>query len=277
MGSLAGVDSVDIRAQATDLVGNTSDWTAWRALTVDLAQPNVMLDSALEDALADGILGPDELLFVGSLQDETAALAVKLCLIEADRQTCTWLSTPGGSPTGNWQYDTSGFQSGDGISQTLTIRGLDVAGNVSSPISRTYTVDTVGPSITATQVLEQVALADYQPGSPAGPPVLSGAIYDGLGVASITVRLRQPDGSVISQTVSNAVDLQSDGGGIWPTYSAANGNWEYVPELTMPGSHSLTVEAVDLAGNVASHEAFTLIVEGTTDHFIYLPFVAAAP
>ncbi|MGD8807907.1 MAG: Ig-like domain-containing protein, partial [Chloroflexota bacterium] len=216
----------------------------------------VILDSSLNDALADGILGPDELLFSGSLEDESVALAVQLCLTEVDRQTCVWLSTPGGSPTGSWSYDTGGFQSGDWISQTLTIKGLDEAGNFSTPISRTYTVDTVAPVISATQTLEQVNLEDYQPGSTTAAPVLSGTVSDGSGVASLLIRLRQPDGSVITQMVSTT-----------------DGDWEYVPELSMPGDHILTVEAIDLAGNVASHAAFTLSVEGTAGQLIYLPLM----
>jgi hypothetical protein len=86
--------------------------------------------------------------------------------------------------------------------------------------------------------------------------VLNGTVTDGSGLASLSIRLRQPDGSVISQSVS-----------------ITDGDWEYVPELSMPGPHILTVEAFDPAGNVASHTAFTLSVEGTIGHLLYLPLV----
>ena len=229
-GTLVDVDNVDIRARATDQVGNQSAWTDWRTLTVDLTPPTVLLDTAVTDALQDGYLGPDELLITGIIQDNNEAQSVELCLLEAAAEACFTISaTPGDTPDGTWLLDTAPLQQGDGITQTMTLVGLDALGNQSEVISETYQIDTMAPVITMTTVLTEVTLADLASGTPV---VLGGLVQDGGEVAQVVVRLED-----------------SLGNAIWQTGVLADDTWEFSPELTVAGVYQLSVEAYDVAGN----------------------------
>ncbi len=230
-GTLENVDSIDIRARATDLVGNQSAWTEWRTLLVDLTPPTVLLDTAVDDALLDGYLGPDELLLSGTVQDDNEARFVELCLLEAVAETCfTLAATPGNTPNGTWLLDTAPLQAGDGITQTLTLAGLDALGHRSEEISRTYQIDTIAPVITVTTALSEVPLADVIGGN--GPVVLGGDVQDGGEVAEVVVRVEDSSGNVV-----------------WQTAVLTGDNWEFSPQLTEAGVYQLSVEAYDVAGN----------------------------
>ncbi|MAT96582.1 MAG: hypothetical protein CL608_05510 [Anaerolineaceae bacterium] len=230
-GTLENVDSIDIRARATDLVGNQSDWTNWRTLLVDLTPPSVLLDTAVDDALLDGYLGPDELLLSGTIEDDHEARSVELCLLEAAAEMCfTLAANPGNTPNGTWLLDTAPLQEGDGITQTLTLTGLDALGHRSEEISRTYQIDTIAPVITVTTALSEVPLADVIDGN--GPIVLAGDVQDGGEVAEVVVRLEDSSGVAVWQTAV----LTTDG-------------WEFSPQLSAAGVYQLSVEAYDVAGN----------------------------
>lgn len=155
---------------------------------------------------------------------------------------------PGTEPAGTWLYDLTPSQTGDGISQTLTLYGWDGAGNRSEPISRTYQLDTVGPEITVTTVITEVMLNDYLP-PPGGrapavaPPVLTGTSADGGGLGEIVVRLADESGNLS-----------------WQTAVVTGSEWAFTPELTEGGLYTLTVEGYDLAGNAGVQGDYLLHV-----------------
>jgi uncharacterized repeat protein (TIGR01451 family) len=246
-GPLDGLTHIELRAQATDLFGNTGPWTPWKALLVDTAAPVIGLDSAVELALADGFLAPDELVISGTLQDDSAAYQVGFCLeSELEGRDCSSLSVqPGTSPTGTWRYDMAAIQNGDGITHTLILTGYDGVGNSSESISRTYRLDTVAPILTVTSAISEVVLGDYPL---VGPPVLTGEAQDGGGLGDVTVRMEDEEGEFS-----------------WQTAVISGTEWSFTPQLTAPGQYTLTVEGYDLAGNAGATGSYPLHVIASAD------------
>jgi hypothetical protein len=93
-----------------------------------------------------------------------------------------------------------------------------------------------------------VIVQDYRPGQVTDTPVLSGTASDGGGVASVIVRVEQPDGTSLQQ--SAVQDGQT---------------WRYFPELTLAGNHRMRVTAIDELGNTTRSETFDLLVIAAPD------------
>lgn len=220
------------------------------------------LAAAVDQALADGLLGPDELVLSGSVADNRQARGVAICLDGATGTACReGLATPGTQASGTWIFDLAPLVEGDGIQQTLAIYGVDGAGNRSAtPLMRSYRVDTVAPQLEVTGAVAQVPVVDYLPPR-AGKPVLSGRVSDGSGVASLAVRIDEPGGA-----------------SRWDTVAVENGNWQYTPRLSVAGVYHLMVEARDLAGNRVAAGPFRLeAISGPGSAVpIYLPIIRAA-
>jgi uncharacterized repeat protein (TIGR01451 family) len=246
-GALAGLTHIELRAQAADLFGNVGPWTPWKTLQVDTTAPVVALNSEVELALADGFLSASERLISGTVQDDQAAYQVGLCLASAaDGLTCLDIAVqPGTTPTGTWLYDMSAFQHGDGLTRTLTLVGRDGRGNLSETLTRTYLLDTVGPTITVSTFISEVVLGDYPL---VGPPVLTGNSQDGGGLGEVVVRMENDTG-----------DFD------WQTAVITGTEWVFTPQLTAPGLYTLTVEGYDLAGNPGISGAYLLNVLASTD------------
>jgi hypothetical protein len=149
---------------------------------------------------------------------------------------------PATGPAAAWMADLSRFISGDGISQTLALYGVDGAGNRSlQAIEHAYILDTVAPSITVTQ-------------SMSGTPLLGGIVHDGSGVASVYVRV-----GAVGDTAH------------WERAVVDGSSWRFRPDLA-GGRYVLTVEAHDRAGNMSSAGSFEVHVSGATR--LYLPFIS---
>lgn len=246
-GPLDGLTNIELRAQAADLFGNTGPWTEWKNLLVDTSAPVLDLDNAVELALADGFLAPDELVISGTLQDDLAAYQVGLCLeSESEAVNCLSISVePGTTPTGTWLYDMAPFQNGDGVTQTMTLVGYDGGGNSSEAISRTYRLDTVGPVMTVTTAISEVVLGDYPLFA---PPVLAGEWKDGGGLDEVYVRMEDEAGSFS-----------------WQSAVISGTEWSFTPQLSAPGHYTLTVEGYDLAGNAGVTGSYPLHVLASAD------------
>ena len=269
-GDLTSIDSLDLYAKAIDTSGNQSDWSDPVTLSVDLTPPTVTLDSAADDALSAGLLNPLDLLLSGQVLDNLQALSLEATFSRATQEFIVPLmAMPGTDPTGDWQYPWR-MQGGDGITETMTLLGIDAAGNTSNPLVRDYLIDTVSPVVTVTEVISQVLLADYvESGSGksvasvtsrravgksmlvemasggSGGPVLEGTVSDGGGVSKVYARLVTPTGEVSWH------ELELDGN-----------RWQFTPTLSMFGRHLVTIEVYDLAGNAAGTETYELNVVG---------------
>jgi uncharacterized repeat protein (TIGR01451 family) len=246
-GPLDGLTNIELRAKATDLFGHVGPWTTWKNLLVDTNAPVIALNSDVDLALADGFLSPNELVISGTLQDDLAAYQVGFCLeSEIEGEDCLTLSVqPGTSPTGSWLYDMASFQNGDGITQTMTLIGRDGVGNLSEPISRTYRLDTVAPTITVTAAISEVVLGDYPL---VGPPILTGDSQDGGGLGEVYVRMEAESGDFS-----------------WQTAVISGTEWHFTPQLTSAGQFTLTVEGYDLAGNAGVTGSYPLNVIASAD------------
>jgi hypothetical protein len=150
---------------------------------------------------------------------------------------------------GNWQYP-RGPPLIDNEPLTVTLRAADNVGNLSDILQQVITVDTRAPQLTLTQLIQQVDLDAYD-----GSTVITGTIADGSGIASLTVRQVNPNGS------ESVHALEYDGG-----------NWSFAPLLSQSGLHLLKVEAVEMVGNVRPTTIVKLnVTKATSDYIIFLP------
>ena len=146
--------------------------------------------------------------------------------------------------SGNWSFTPANGLS-DGV-HSITVSAINLAGNVSAPSDAFgFTVDTVPPAKPAISALVDDA------GAVTGD-VLAGGVTDdtkpefkGKAEAGSTIIIK--DGS---EEIGRA---QAD----------VDGNWTFTPENELSdGAHSITVTAVDLAGNVsAPSDAFGFTVD----------------
>ncbi len=73
LGALTDATNVRIRARATDMSGNQSAFTAVQTLPVDLAPPTVALGAEIGQFLTDGLIGPAEMNWQGTVEDNRVA------------------------------------------------------------------------------------------------------------------------------------------------------------------------------------------------------------
>ena len=240
-----------LRARATDRWGNRSDWGPPVTVMVDATAPTIALDADVDLRLQTDFFRPGTLDLRGEVRDNNQARQADLC-----EQACSTIAVaPGTAPVGDWRSPLVIDRSGDGITATVTLYGVDGVGNRSvEPLLVTYRVDDVAPLITLTHQLDRVLLGDYWALAPvsksaaASPPVLSGTYSDGGGLAAIYVRIQAPD----SSTSFAAADY-------------ADGTWSYTPRLLAGGRYLLAVEAVDLAGNSRLSGPYEVEVIETVD------------
>lgn len=243
LGTLIGVDQVDVRAKATNLFGIASGFTNYLNLLADTTAPTVTLNTTTQSYLADGVISETELNWSGGLHDNREAVTAVICQGTAYEPTCPIASAvPGDSPNGEWYYDLSNLLSGDYVSQTMSFYGFDGIGNRSTqPLSVTFRVDTVAPVITLTQQTRTVY--------PTNQVVLNGSVSDGGQVISLTALVQSPIG--LSQI----------------PIGFANGQWQIDVPLNTAGAYLIYINALDAAGN-----AQLLAIEASTLK-VYLPII----
>jgi hypothetical protein len=251
-GQTSGVTQIELRAKAIDGVGNVSpDWSAPVLLAVDATPPTITLDPALESALSSGVINQalaESLIISTTVTDNHVAAQVELCSEDGDCDA--YALDPGNRASGRWVHPFSSQPVGDGVTHNLTLIGVDAAGNRSTPLVRTYTIDNVAPVLTVTVALDQVTGSVF----PITPPVvLAGTVSDGYGVSGVYVRVARPNG----QTQ-------------WLPATLNGANWSFTTGFTSGGVHVLSVEARDRAGNVTSFGPHRLVVKA---YALYLPVI----
>lgn len=229
-----GVREVRVRGQAVDGLGNVSAPVELATLAVDLTPPTVRLDAASEAALADGLIGPDELRLGGLVMDDQAASAVIICLNEARGGPCRQTAAVGGAE-GRWAFSLEGTPDG---SHELTVYGLDAAGNRSPALQRSFTLDLTLPEIT-------LSLGDGGR--------LTGTARDASGIAAVYVRI-----------VTNEA-------GSWQQADLAGESWQIQLAGRPQVGAAIVVEAVDRSGNRALVQR---AVTGSDPFTLYLPLIA---
>ncbi|EMX4440018.1 non-fimbrial adhesin SiiE [Salmonella enterica] len=213
-----------LTVEATDKAGNTVMKTIDFAVDTTLSVPVIVLNSADDTGVqGDNMTNRTQPTFaLQHIDDDAVRVTVS---VEHGGVTTTFDATKG---TGGWTFTpTASWTDGD---YTLSVSVEDKAGNTSHSASLTVTVDT------------QIAINNIELVNDSGIPD-----------DNLTNNVR-PHFQVTVPTDVNVVRLSIDGGKTWVTAAQkAAGVWEYIwPDDVTDGSHTLTVEATDEAGNKAT-------------------------
>ncbi|WP_080181172.1 Ig-like domain-containing protein [Salmonella enterica] len=213
-----------LTVEATDKAGNTVTKTIDFAVDTTLSVPVIVLNSADDTGVqGDNMTNRTQPTFaLQHIDDDAVRVTVS---VEHGGVTTTFDAT---KDAGGWTFTPTGaWADGD---YTLSVSVEDKAGNTSHSASLTVTVDT------------QIAINNIELVNDSGIPD-----------DNLTNNVR-PHFQVTVPTDVNVVRLSIDGGKTWVTAAQkAAGVWEYIwPDDVTDGSHTLTVEATDEAGNKAT-------------------------
>ncbi|MCO9492511.1 Ig-like domain repeat protein [Salmonella enterica subsp. enterica serovar Mbandaka] len=213
-----------LTVEATDKAGNTVTKTIDFAVDTTLSTPVIVLDSADDTGVqGDNMTNRTQPTFnLQHIDDDAVRVTVS---VEHGGGVTTFDAT---KDAGGWTFTPpTSWGAGD---YTLSVSVEDKAGNTSHSASLTVTVDT------------QIAINNIELVNDSGIPD-----------DNLTNNVR-PHFQVTVPTDVNEVRLSIDGGKTWVTAALkAAGVWEYIwPDDVTDGSHTVTVEAIDEAGNKAT-------------------------
>ncbi len=231
-----------LTVKATDVAGNTATETLSFTIDTTLSTPTIMLDSADDSGTVnDNMTNVKTPGFIIGGIDSDAVQVVVQVMRDGHSEEVTLTQT-----NGQWRFvPDSAWTDGD---YTLTVTVKDEAGNIRHSAPLTVTIDT------------QIAIDSIELVNDSGIP------NDNL-----TNNVR-PQFQVTVPTDVNEVRLSIDGGKTWfnATPGATPGVWDYTWLTDVAnGSHTLTVEATDAAGNKATQK-----LEFTIDTMLSEPTIA---
>ncbi|UWU74072.1 Ig-like domain-containing protein [Bradyrhizobium huanghuaihaiense] len=144
----------------------------------------------------------------------------------------TWVTASASG--GNWSASSVSLSSGTNL---LSVRTIDLAGNITAGTGHSYTLDTLAPTAVAT-----VTLLSSDTGSSSTDFVTN--------IPSQTVSGTYTGVLAFGETIQ----VSADGGVSWvtATANAANGTWLASGLTLSAAGNTLSVRTIDLAGNVAA-------------------------
>jgi hypothetical protein len=237
-----GTASITVPSGAyTDAAGNNGGAGATPSISFDTKVPNAPDQPDLFTANDSGSSSTDNVTAIptpamGGFGAE-AGSTVKLY----DTDGVTVVGTATANAGGVWSLDTSFLSEGQ---HTLTARAIDAAGNVSA--ASTSLVVTI----------------DYTaPGQPAAPDLASASDSGASNTDNITNSSALTFSGGFGSAEANAtIDLYDGATKVATTTAAADGQWQVTNvNLSGDGTHTISVKAVDTAGN-ASFDSGSLSV-----------------
>jgi len=256
----ANVPTFEVRVRAVDIFGQVGETS--KTFYVDTQAPQVDVNIP---AYLTGTVG----VISGQVVDVTPVLQGLQNIAWVGYQffddPTLWndaiLSAPDANGVANW-VATWPLPPADGITQTLRFQAADLAGNITTTLWYTVTIDNVAPTVTVTQTVTQLSLND-----PGQPVVLQGLATDGTGIQDITLFLYGPDGSEQQIPLS------------WTPTVTNTVTWQYMPDLNTLalGDYTLRVRITDLAGNVRNLGPYSMSVVSCLTPDLVATFVTAEP
>jgi len=191
-------------ASVSDAAGNTS--TTSQPLTIDTTAPSVAISTP-----TNGSSTNDNTVLVTGTAEAGSVVRVSI-----DGVLDTTMTVPG---SGVWSYTTDPLSDG---SHTVSATTTDAAGNVGTATSKTFTVDTVPPTITINGGASRLTTDTT--------PTISGTSSE-------------PNGRTISITINGQTNTTTVSGG---TYTL---DW---PTVLAEATYTVTASVTDLGGNTAT-------------------------
>ena len=233
-------------ATSTDAAGNLGAVSGSFTLNIDTSTPNTPVLTSVTDDIAGGVFNAQ--LTNGQITNDarptlngTAEAGTTLTIFDGATQIGT-VTVPVG---GNWTFTpTTPLTTG---LHTLTVTATDAAGNASGATAGfAITVDTTAPT-------QPVITTIVDDAGPITGPITNLPTNDNLPTLNGTAE------------ANSTVNIY-DNGALYATVSAnGSGNWNYTPTAGLAdGSHSFTVTATDLAGNISVRSVPSAIIVDTT-------------
>ncbi|OBV41696.1 Ig-like domain-containing protein, partial [Janthinobacterium psychrotolerans] len=235
----SGAHSLTVKA--VDAAGNTSAASPALAITIDATAPAAPDAPALALASDSGASNTDGVTRITTpVITGTAEARSTVTLYDTDGTTVLGTAVATG---GVWSITSSALATG---AHSLTVKAVDAAGNtsVASP-ALAITIDATAPAAPDAPAL---ALAsDSGASNTDGVTRITTPTFTGTAEAGSTVTLYDTDGTTVLGTAVAT-------GGVWSITSSA----------LATGAHSLTLKAVDSAGNASLNSAALTITIDTT-------------
>ncbi|MGZ5559831.1 MAG: Ig-like domain-containing protein, partial [Methylobacter sp.] len=235
-----------ITAKVSDVAGNYSIASTKLDVTIDLTAPvgkpgTPVLASASDtgSSNSDGVTSNDSPAISGS--DVEAGGYVEVY----DGSDPTPIATFAVDGSGKWSDSLSGLSEG---SHVITIKQYDVAGNLDTTVSDGLTIVVDHTSPTTPGAPDLASGSDL--GSSNSDDITSTATpaFSGVAESNATINLYDTDGTTK----------------LGSTTADGSGNWSITASTLSEGSHTVTVKATDLAGNVSTASSGLTVTIDTT-------------
>jgi hypothetical protein len=225
--------TLDIFARATDFHGQLSEVVS-ATFVIDTVAPIIT-------PTVPALVGGSATTRLTGVASDPAPVDALVADVEIQIDGGDWntvdLNVADSNGERDWFYSWA-LPAEDGVQHTIRYRATDYAGNVITSTTPYVTiVDTVAPALGVTAYITSVAV-----GEPT--PVLTGALSDGSGFATLTV-IAYPD----------------SGPGIELVPVLDNGSWSVAVESLALGNYTLILIAADAAGNETDPLPFAVAIE----------------